>query len=86
MKTEHLHFSFEVVYSQLVSFMNDHSLFEKFQSGFQIHHSTETALLKVLNYIRKNSDAGCCTVLVVLDLSAACDTVDHDILMDRLEN
>lgn len=44
------------------------SVFEKFLSGFQSHHSTETALLNVLNDIRMNSDASYCTVGVLLDL------------------
>lgn len=57
----------KVVYSQVISMMNDHSLFEKFQSGFLIHHQTESVLL--FNDMRMNSVAGCCTVLVLLDLS-----------------
>ncbi len=51
-----------------------------------MHHSTETALIKSINDIRFNSDSGKISVLVLLDLIAAFDTADHNILLERLEN
>ena len=59
---------------------------EPLQSAYRPHHSTETALLRVKTDILKAMDNQEVTCLVLLDLSAAFDTVDHKILLERLEN
>ncbi len=76
----------KVVFNQLNNYLTSNGYLDNFQSGFRVHHSTETALIKIINDIRFNSDSGKISVLVLLDLSAAFDTVDHNILLERLEN
>ena len=76
----------KAVFQQLNNYLIINGCFDVFQSGFRPHHSTETALVKVFNDIHSNTDSGKISVLVLLDLSAAFDTVDHNILLDRLEN
>jgi retron-type reverse transcriptase len=76
----------KVVLQQLNHFLASTGCYDTFQSGFRPLHSTETALIKVVNDIRLNTDSGKTSILMLLDLSAAFDTVDHTILLDRLEN
>ena len=76
----------KIVLLQLSDFLNTNCLLDKFQSGFRPNHSTETALLKITNDIRTNLNSKKPTILVLLDLSAAFDTVDHTILTDTLKD
>ncbi|MCI0560555.1 MAG: reverse transcriptase domain-containing protein, partial [Nitrososphaera sp.] len=58
--------------------------FSPLQSAYRKSHSTETALLKILDDLYRVVDGKSAAVLIGLDLSAAFDTVDHAILIERL--
>ena len=60
------------------------ALVNGFQSAYKPIRSTETALVRAHSDIMRAMDGGKVGVLVMLDLSAAFDTVDHDLLLDRL--
>ena len=70
---------------QLMLYLNESGLLPRLQSAYRAGHSTETAVLKVLSDILLAIAAGDLSALVLLDLSAAFDTVDHDILLQRLK-
>ena len=61
-----------------------YKLLPDMQSAYRTNHSTETALVRVHNDIVHAVDQGDVAALVLLDLSAAFDTVDHTILIDVL--
>ena len=69
---------------QLTNYLRDNDLEESLQSAYKTFHSTETALVKVHNDIVSAIDIQSYTILLLLDLSAAFDTVDHKILLQRL--
>jgi hypothetical protein len=71
---------------QLVNYMNENNLCCKWQSAYRQYHSTETALLRVLNDIYLKIENKHCVALILLDLSAAFDTIDRTILLERLNH
>ena len=76
----------KIIFHQLDVFLKSNKVHNKFQSGFRKGHSTETALLKVINDLRVAADNKHVSVLLLLDLTAAFDTIDHTILIQRLEH
>ena len=65
--------------------MLKHDVFEEFQSAYKANHSTETTLLKVFNVIILILDSASGIFLIWLDLSAAFDIIDYDVLCDFLQ-
>ena len=76
----------KVVASQLINHISSNGLDEILPSAYKQFHSTETALVKVFNDIVLDVDMNRTVILLLLDLSAAFDTVDHTILIERLAN
>lgn len=74
----------KAVYNQHHSHMTDNSVYPEMQSSYRRGHSTKTALLRVANDIIIKMNSQEVTLLVMLDLSAAFNTVNHDILIKRL--
>ena len=76
----------KVVASRIQSHLLSNSLSSSFQSAYHMFHSTETTLLSIHNDLILALDRGEVTSLILLDLSAAVDTVDHSILLHRLQH
>ena len=74
------------MYSRLTKFVKDcHILYDQ-QYGFRSKHSTQHAILDIVNTILQNMDNGKFSCGVFIDLKKAFDTVNHEILLAKLEN
>ena len=76
----------KVVLKQLLTHMKSNNLECPDQFAYKKNHSTETILLQVVDEVLVGFDEGSCTILVLLDMSAAFDTVDVKKLLEILEN
>ena len=76
----------KVVSIRLETYLEQNNLCPPMQSAYRKFHSTETALIKIQNDLLCNLDNKKMSALVLLDLSAAFDTIDHGILLSRLKS
>ena len=76
----------KVVLCQLQQHLNHNNLLEVNQSAYRKGHSVETATLSVMDNLLTKSDEKLISMIALLDLSAAFDTLDHAILLRRLEH
>ena len=76
----------KVVAARLNQHLENNNLHGIFQSAYKAGHSTETALTRIHNDILRSINNIECVILVLLDLSAVFDTVDHTILLTRLNH
>ena len=74
------------VLDQLNQHLNNNDLYSKVQSGYRPKHSCETLLVRMFDDINNMIQADKVVIVVLLDLSAAFDTIDHTILLDKLLN
>ena len=74
----------KVVLHKLLSHLQENNLSNPFQSAYRAGHSTENVLLRIVNDILSALDND--ISLLLLDLSVAFDTIDHQILLSRLNS
>jgi len=74
-----------IMYNQIFKHFTDFNLFYQSQYGFRTGHSTELAALELVDRILKDMDQNKLPINIYMDLSKAFDTLDHQILLDKLK-
>ena len=75
----------KVVHDQTQAFLDENKILYKFQSGFRRNFSTDSCLSYLSNKIANGFESGLQTGMILIDLQKAFDTIDHEILINKLE-
>ena len=74
----------KIIFNQLFSFLQKQNIIYKSQYGFRREHSTEFATLELIDRVNTDMDNNEIPLNICLDLSKTFDTLDHNILLDKL--
>ena len=75
----------KVMFTYVIEFLDENNILYEYQFGFRKNHSTSHAIITLVERVTKALDTGKYVVGVFLDLKKAFDTVDHAILLRKLE-
>ena len=76
----------KVIHNQVDSFLRSHNIIYKYQSGFRTSHSTNSCLSYLSNKVQNGFEEGNLTGMILIDLQKAFDTIDHEILLLKMEH
>ena len=75
----------KAIHIQTQEYLDKYGLLYKFQSGFRKKFSTDSCLVQLSDFIINGMDKGLHTGMILIDLKKAFDTLDHDILLEKME-
>ena len=75
-----------ILAEQLKGYLRANEIIPDFQHGFRAKHSPVTAITQLIDQIATARDSGEVVIVASLDLAGAFDTIDHDLLCEKLEN
>ena len=74
----------KVIHDQTQNYLTENKILYEYQSGFRPNHSTDFALSFLNDKVLKGFDKGCFTGMILIDLQKAFDTIDHKLLLEKM--